>query len=501
MGEELRREVGYGELRKIEMLLAQGADVNKNWVGALNKYSLNMGIVTKQSFSGISDDVNVLWDDLVENQYIDENGCILRRFREQTENSSSMQLSLKDNGQKEKVYEILKQHNLVKFFLDRGADVNARGLEGRTILMVAAEHGRPDIVHMLLKKGADVNAQDERQATALMIAAEHENWEAVKILLDNNADIAKEDFIGRTALMYAVAKNNDERQVVLELLKRGVDPNARDDEGRTALIQLARYGHADMMQALLEHGANVRMKDQYGESALEYVMGYSSKARDSKKARLLQLALAESVFSPVYTGNIDADLLEAAERDKIKVEELLQKGADANISYLGGKTALMVAAYYGNSDIVRILLDNRAEIEKKDQEGKTALLIAVQRGFADIVQILVDRGANISGKDQQHRSALWIAVEEENFDVVRILLNNGADVNATNLLDKETALHAAVRKNNIKIVTLLLEHGADVHAKTQNQTALMLAGREKYKDIVDLLLKNGADPEDFEGWE
>src|ERR1051326_2753350 len=72
--------------------------------------------------------------------------------------------------------------------LAKGADVNARDVRGKTVLMMAAESGHSAIVETLLARGANVNANDASGGTALMAAAEGGHAAIVDALLAKGAD-------------------------------------------------------------------------------------------------------------------------------------------------------------------------------------------------------------------------------------------------------------------------------------------------------------------------
>ncbi len=154
---------------------------------------------------------------------------------------------------------------LIRWFLDRGADLNARDELGRTPLMYAADAGTPEAVKLLLDRGADVTRRDDSRATVLFHAAESEAAtapEIIRMLVDAGAAVNARGERNETPLMAAVRAHNLEN--VRTLLELGADPRARDSYGTTAL-DIAREEEFDDMIELLEEGgadatypANVR---------------------------------------------------------------------------------------------------------------------------------------------------------------------------------------------------------------------------------------------------
>ena len=91
----------------------------------------------------------------------------------------------------------------------------------------------------------------------------------------------------------------------------------------------------------------------------------------------------------------------AVKRNRIDVVSLLiQEGADVNKQSQLNETALMEAAYYGNAKIVNLLIDNGADVDMQDKYGYTALMVAAVEGNAKIVTLLIDNGADVDMQDK-----------------------------------------------------------------------------------------------------
>ena len=139
-------------------------------------------------------------------------------------------------------------------------------------------------------------------------------------------------------------------------------------------------------------------------------------------------------------------------------DSLLHNGADTNVRGRYGRNPLHAAAYFGNFEVVRILIEwNPADINAKDEGGWTPLF--------------------------------W-ASSGDNFDdgsVVRLLLEHGADINAESE-SGWTPLHWASIRGALKVVRLLVEHGADVEAKdNEGKTALQEAAHRGNNEVVEIL--------------
>jgi ankyrin repeat protein len=142
----------------------------------------------------------------------------------------------------------------------------------KSSLMAAAESGVPVVVEGMLKRVSDVNARDDRGKTALMYAIGEldqggedpsvDRPKAVALLLSAGADPNARDNEGNTPLIDCRL----DPDVALELIKAGANVNARNGSGRTPLMSALK---PDVVQVLLEKGADVLARDQRGKTALD----------------------------------------------------------------------------------------------------------------------------------------------------------------------------------------------------------------------------------------
>lgn len=227
------------------------------------------------------------------------------------------------------------------------------------------------------------------------------------------------------------------------------------EDGITALMVAAKYGHFDTIKFLIGHDENVNRADSDGKTAL---------------------------MMAVANGHIDVTkFLVAEEADVNKADNLDNR-------------ALIVAAKNGFLPAVEFLLDSGADISLSTNSGYSALMAASARGHLEVVELLVRREASIHQSDKAGRTALMMAAEHGHFNVVSYLLTQSAEINQT-AENGFTALMAAAASGNINIVKILLTHGAVVN-QTNNtgRTALMYAVEAGHLGVVKYLLDQA--PED-----
>jgi len=187
-----------------------------------------------------------------------------------------------------------------------------------------------------------------------------------------------------------------------------------------ALRNAARDGHAAVVELLLAAGADVKAKNEYGETALHQAAWYGHAAI---------------------------------------VELLLAAGADVDAQDEAGWTALHEAAQEAHAAVVELLLAAGADVNAQSNAGWTALHQAAENGHAAVVELLLAAGADIKAKNNSGGTALHYAAWGGDAAVVELLLAAGADVNVNAAKDEDvwTALRAAASSYGHATVVELIE--------------------------------------------
>ncbi len=307
--------------------------------------------------------------------------------------------------------------NLVKFILERGAGVNALDVGGQTPLHHAARGGSPCVVGVLLRFGANpslrsnagrtaldlaildgnvpvvrelcrvtpINSTGLRGETSLHLACFTGSVASVQILLVAGADAARRDNHWASALHYAVGKKR--LGVVEALIEHGVDVDAVNRSGVSAVQNAARLGCHQVVAALAVAGAHLGRQDRTGSCAL---------------------------FVAVSGGHLSI------------ADFLIRNGADVTITDRAYNTALHLAR---DSDAVNLLVGSGGSIEARNRLGDTPVMV-LNKTLRGVIA-LVDHGAQINTRNNagqtvlhkmgRYRQSAWVATATD------FLLRAGAD--------------------------------------------------------------------------
>ncbi|KAF8678526.1 hypothetical protein AX14_004715, partial [Amanita brunnescens Koide BX004] len=248
------------------------------------------------------------------------------------------------------------------------------------------------------------------------------------------------------------------------------------------------------LQYLLQYGLHkyIKLKEM---TLLEYSAEYwhDHYQLSNQSPHMLCIVMKYLDFTAQY-GFYGNQLYQASEYGFIRIVKLLlDNGADVNAQGGWYKNALQAALFKGHAEIVRLLLDKGADVNAQSGEYGNALQAASFMGYAKIVRLLLDKGADVNAQGGQYGNALQAASSMGHADIARLLLDKGADVNAQSG-EYGNALQVASFMGYAKIARLLLDKGAYVNVQGgQYGNALQAASSMGHAEIARLLLDKGAD--------
>eukprot|EP01129_Flabellula_baltica_P003360 TRINITY_DN1313_c0_g1_i2.p1 TRINITY_DN1313_c0_g1~~TRINITY_DN1313_c0_g1_i2.p1 ORF type:complete len:396 (-),score=91.02 TRINITY_DN1313_c0_g1_i2:88-1275(-) len=157
--------------------------------------------------------------------------------------------------------------DLVKYFVEKGHELDFQDELGETPLMGACSYGHLDIVKYLIEKGASIDKVDDDGNTPLLQATSSRELEIMKYLLDKGANIEEHDYYGNTPLIKA-CRGGTLKIVKYLVESKGADMEAVNRDGETPLICASKNKHLRVITYLIEKGASVGIEEQENCSLL-----------------------------------------------------------------------------------------------------------------------------------------------------------------------------------------------------------------------------------------
>jgi ankyrin repeat protein len=353
----------------------------------------------------------------------------------------------------------LKQH------LEAGTNVNAKMRDGRTILhqSIGSRSGNAkEVVELLVIGGADINAEVAsgyfQGKTPLDMAYFLRKNDLVPVLRKLGGKTGNE--ISAATSIHSSVRIGD-YSLINKHLKAGVDINSIEEKGgETPLHAAVRHaafktGDVKMIEFLLGKGADINRQSRSGETPLDIIFILISSANNKHSdnvAKILQAHGAEyrKIQSAASSGNVNV------------IRKLIASGVDVNEKSKFGVTALVNSAQQGHKEVVKLLIDNRADVNLTGS-GVTALNAAARLGHKEVVELLIARGADVNLKGNNGWPPIARAVQWGREQIIEILIANGANVNALitsrRYYKGKSALDVAIESKKIKLVPILRKHG------------------------------------------
>ena len=279
----------------------------------------------------------------------------------------------------------------------------------------------------LLAMGASVALaadQDALYAKAEDVIRYTDNAKGLSALMAQGLDVRKpgRNSQGRTLL---VSASTEGKLAMMEvLIKAGVDPDAQDESGMTALRQVAWTGknQVAVTRRLIAARADVNLKADDDWTPLIQAM-YADPA---VAVPLGQVLLQAGADAGVVNNEGNTALTLAAERDLVAlIPALVKGGADVNARGRDG-TALGAAAENGKTEVVRALLDASADPNLGDRNNQTPLMKAAQRDRVDVIVLLLARCARTDPVDSFFK---WNALKFAKSDAAKSAIQAGPGAN------------------------------------------------------------------------
>ncbi|XP_052100824.1 uncharacterized protein LOC127734835 [Mytilus californianus] len=379
-------------------------------------------------------------------------------------------------------------YNVAQFLLDKHIAIDVKNSCHNTALLYASKKGHASIVQLLLEHGAIVNTVCHRSSTPLIEAASGGYFETTEKLLHYNASVNACDNKAMNALIKA--SMNGHFEIVKLLVTYQAVVNLQTDDNETALTLAAKNGHLNVVSFLMSYSYQC-VNDHYTSKE-----GKVSAFENENRVNFSQLPFFMSHLFQITNESNEVNLafLNAYRNKHMSVLKLLiENGADVQMKYSESLTLLNEAASKGEYEIVNLLLVNGASVQKRGNFGVSPLLSASSEDHTDIIKLLLKHGSDKNSKTDMLPISLTL-LEAIYWIQDNCNKSNFQNLTAFNDHSATALIYAARNETSESLEVLLQDKNININSQTfMGRTALMVACGKQSEDIVDLLLKNKAD--------
>lgn len=306
-------------------------------------------------------------------------------------------------------------------------------------------------VQKLLDSGWDPNSFEERGVTALSLAAALGDIRMAELLISAGANInlARQDDLAYTPLICAARDGNGSNLEMVEfLIEKGADVEKGDSREGTPLLHACIAAYPDVLKLLIAKGAKVDCIDESGQTPLHYLCK----------------------FAGSWGGYVTTRIV-AGVKEEIPNDRLSQ-----------------------HFEIMKILVENGADVNKLTHYGFAPLHLAAQSGLSLFISYLIEKGADVHLQNANFYVPLHAAADAGAYDAAKLLLKAGANASSADNYGF-TPLIGSVLSGEIRLIHLLMDFGADRGAKVTagydiaqaGDTAADVAKKKNRDDMYELL--------------
>ncbi|XP_065875249.1 uncharacterized protein [Euphorbia lathyris] len=312
---------------------------------------------------------------------------------------------------------------LLKNGADKESPIETASRNGWRPVHLAARLGSAKVLEQLIIAGCNLNSKTYSGETALMICARYRQQECLKVLASAGADFGLVNSTGQSASSIATSSRwaIGLQQAVIDVIQAGKNPkssnisvfssltfviqandiealrklieqleidlNEQDENGFSAAMIAAAGGHVEAFRLLVYAGANIKLQNKRGETAI--TLSELNHHDEEIEKVLLEYALEEGHN---YSAGIHALHRAASRGDLHLVSMLTRRGYDINAADIDGYTPLMLAAKQGHSKVCELLISFGASCEIANWRQETALLLARANGHGkDAENVILDK--------------------------------------------------------------------------------------------------------------
>ena len=378
---------------------------------------------------------------------------------------------------------------IIKYLVSKNADINAKTKDGYNVGMSSARQLNLECYKFLENNGFNFNATDDNNKNVLLnfielvtcndreellfyapIMEKEKEIAEIITFLSKKCGVNSRNYYNETSLHIACKSIFDYTKIIEPLIKCGADVNAKDNYGWTPIFKCGNS--PEMVQMLIDAGTDLSVKDIKGKTYLDRCE--EAIKNNPKMSAVVEILKANSKGTKKYSF---AQLCEYNYTDKVL--DALKKGNIEGFDDYDseGYTPLYYAVINKNLELVKAILDNGADINKRQQNNtSTVLYYAVKNAHQEMVKLLLEYNPNLS-----------MMYQESEYD-------NKANIIYT-CINSQYYYHENATE---EILKMLLEAGADpnsvIEGHSNGYTVTVNCCEGSYEALTELLIEYGGNP-------
>ena len=356
---------------------------------------------------------------------------------------------------------------VVEVLLEAGADVDVRAPDGATALFMSAVLGDPQIVAQLMKAGADISIRGPKGKTAVDVArltlGELDSTRA------NGADIAVVGLL-RGQTWGEILSQQSAAKDFVALLGREPSADTVDENGWTDLHWAAVLNKPNLAKILIEEGIDttVQMKADNKNVSNKLIADLNRVTDSDPPFENFKRRGQVPLYFAAYMNSVEmAKLLiehganvnvrdkkgrrpihSAAGQNSLEVAKLLtEHRTDVSARDNDRITPMHHAAGQNSVEMAKLLIEHGANVSVNDKDGRTPIHSAAGQNSLEVAKLIIEHGANVSARDENGYTAMHFAAVQNSVEIAKLLIEHGANV-SVNDKDGRTPIHSAAGQNS-----------------------------------------------------
>ncbi|XP_048249888.1 uncharacterized protein LOC124128376 [Haliotis rufescens] len=371
----------------------------------------------------------------------------------------------------------------VKHLIEKGANVHSKDNSGDTVLHVACAHGYFDTATVLIKKGLSINEKNLKGLTSLDIAIANKHY-GVTCLYDPYYALSNSR--PRISMMSLHHICRDKK--IQLLYNSEIVFSEVESDGNSALHISCLEDSDEIVQLLVIAGAWLNLRNTLGEAPVHVACRGTLSCLKAMTDAVVNRDLLKTVVTSRDRNNNTPLHTVAHERKFEHLCLLLEKGADVNLANNFDQTALHIACYVGDANIVVTLLNARANILAKDKRGNTPLHIICTEGNLSLLRLINHNEAVIATRNYEGRTPLHEAVNRGYHAMILYMMTEYWHFTQSDL-SEEGLQHFIIRMGREDFTKLLM--GETICPDSEGNTPLHHAAETKSLVTVKTLMRRG----------